>query len=144
MKKLFIALCMAGVAAGFTACGTSRTAVASLDALNGEWKIVKVGDKDVKAAPGEKEAFIGLNVKEKRLYGNTSCNNLLGGFEADAKKGKISFGQAGSTRMMCPDMETEGKVLDAINKTRSFEMEKGGKLVFKSEDGKALMTMEKK
>lgn len=144
MKKLFVALCLTCMAAGFTACGTSRTAVASADALNGEWKIVNVGGKDVKAAPGEKEAFIGLDVKEKRLYGNTGCNNLTGGFEADAKKGTISFGQAGSTRMMCPDMDTEGKVLDAINRTRSFDMKKGGEMEFKSEDGKVLMTMEKK
>lgn len=135
---------MAGVFAGLTSCGTSRTAVTSIDALNGEWKIIEVGGHGVKAVPGEKEAFIGLDAKDKRLYGNTSCNNLLGGFEADAKNGKISFEHAGSTRMMCADMETEGRVLDAINKTRSFEMQKNGKLVFKGEDGKTLMKMKKR
>ena len=144
MRKLFISLCMAGTLAGLASCGTSRTAVTSIDALNGEWKIIEVGGHGVKAVPGEKEAFIGIDAKGKRLYGNTSCNNLVGGFEADAKKGKISFGQAGSTRMMCADMETEGKVLDAINKTRSFKMGKGGTLTFKGEDGKPLMKMKKK
>ena len=135
---------MAGALMGLSSCKTAGGAVSSLNALDGEWKITEVDGQAVKAVPGEKEAFIGLNVKEMRLYGNTSCNNLIGGFEADVRNGKIHFGQAGSTRMMCPDMETEGKVLDAINKTRSFDMEKGGKLVFKDEGGKPLMKMEKK
>ena len=143
MKKLFISLCMAGMLTGIASCGTSREA-SSIKTLDGEWRVVEVAGHPVKHVPGEKEAFIGLNVKEKRLYGNTSCNNLTGGFEADAKNGKISFGQAGSTRMMCHDMETERKVLDAINKTASFEMQGKGKMLFKSADGRQLMKLEKK
>ena len=144
MRKLFISLCMAGMLAGLTSCGTSRVALTSIDALNGEWKITEVDGQGVKPLPGEKEAFIGLNAKEMRLYGNASCNSLIGGFEADVKNGTISFGNTGTTQMMCPAMETEGKVLQALGKTKSFELQKGGKLVFKADDGKTLMKMEKK
>ena len=94
--------------------------------------------------PAQKEAFIGFNLKKNRLYGNTGCNNLVGGIQADPAKGTMSFGQTGSTRMMCPDMDTEQKVLGAMGKVARYEIPKGGKLSLKADDGKAVMTLEKR
>ncbi len=144
MKKLFITMCMAGALAAMTSCGTARNAAATLDALDGEWKITEVEGQALKAVPGEKEAFIGFNVKEQRLYGCTGCNNLVGGINADPKQGAIDFGQTGSTRMMCADMETENKVLAAMGKTAKYEITPDGKMILKTADGKAVMTLEKK
>ena len=50
--------------------------------------------------------FIGFDVAQKRIYGNSGCNRMMGSFEADSlKPGTLKFGQIGSTRMMCPDMK---------------------------------------
>lgn len=144
MKKSLIALFMAGTLAGLSSCGTARNATGSIKALDGEWKITEVDGQGISSTDNDNEAFIGLDVKEMRLYGSTSCNRLLGGFEADAKKGTISFGQTGSTRMMCPDMETERKVLDAIGKVTKYEIAPDGKMAFKSADGTTVMKLEKK
>ena len=38
----------------------------------------------------------------------------------------ISFPGVASTMMACPDMETEGKVLKAINEVKSFDVLSGG------------------
>lgn len=144
MKKLFVTLFIAGALASVCACSTSRKAMSSLDALNGEWKIVEVEGYAISPKAGEKEAFIGFDVKENRLYGNTSCNNLVGGIQADAKKGTISFGQTGSTRMMCADMETEQKVLGAMGKVAKYEITSDGKMNLKTDNGTTVMTLQKK
>lgn len=144
MKKMFIALCAAGALAGLSSCKTAQNAASTIDALDGEWKITTVEGQPVTPKAGEKEAFIGFKVKENRLYGNTGCNNLVGGIQADAKKGTMSFGQTGSTRMMCPDMETEQKVLGAMGKVTKYEITKDGRMSLKAEDGKVVMTLEKR
>ena len=140
MKRLFSTLCAAGALACVCSCGTARKAAATIDALDGEWRIVEVEGQALSPKAGEKEAFIGFNVKENRLYGNTGCNNLVGGLQADAKKGTISFGQAGSTRMMCADMETEQRVLGAMGKVGKYEISADGTMTLETADGKAVMT----
>ena len=144
MRKLFITLCMGGALCAMTSCGTARNAALTLGALDGEWKITSVEGEALSPKAGEKEAFIGFSVKDKRLYGCTGCNNLVGGINADPKKGTIDFGQTGSTRMMCADMETERKVLDAMGKTGKYEITADGKMTFKTADGKTVMTLEKR
>ena len=78
MKKPLIALCMAGVLAVMTSCGTARNAASTLGALDGEWKITTIDGQALTQKAGEKEAFIGFSVKDNRLYGCTGCNNLVG------------------------------------------------------------------
>ena len=46
--------------------------------------------------------------------------------------------------MMCPDMDTEQKVLGAMGKVARYEITKGGKMSLKAEDGKVVMTLEKR
>lgn len=144
MRKLFIAACAAGMTLSLASCGTQRKAAATTASLDGEWKIISVEGQAITPKAGEKEAFIGFDAKENRIYGNTGCNNLVGGLQADAKKGTISFGQTGSTRMMCADMETEQKVLGAMGKVEKYEITADGKLNFKTAGGETVMTLEKK
>lgn len=144
MKKVFVALCMTGLLAAATSCKTSGSAASSVSALNGEWKITQVNGQDISKADNENEAFIGFDVDKKSMYGNTSCNHIFGQLDADAKKGTISFGNVGSTRMMCHDMKTEEQVLKAVNETKSFELNGSKELTLKSADGKVLMTLQKR
>ena len=83
-------------------------------------------------------------MKEKRVYGNAGCNRMTGSFEIDSlHPGKIQFGQIGTTRMMCPDMETESKVLQALDNVTGYtETDQG--LSLTDAEGKALMTLEKR
>lgn len=144
MRKLFISACMAGLLAAVSSCGTSRNASSSIKALDGEWKITTIDGQALSPQPGEKVAFIGFDVKENRIYGNTGCNNLLGGLQADAANKTITFGQSGSTRMLCPHMETEQKVLEAMGKVGRYEITGKGKMSLMTADGKTVMTLEKR
>lgn len=142
MKKVFVALCMAGLLAATTSCKTSNSAASSVSALNGEWKITEVNGQSITKA--DNEAFMGFDVEKKSMYGSTSCNRIFGQLDADAKKGTISFGTVGSTRMMCPDMKTEEQVLKAVNEVKAYELKDNSTLTLKSADGKVLMTLQKR
>lgn len=144
MKKVFVALCMTGLLAATTSCKTSNNAATSTSALNGEWKITEVNGQNITKTKNPNEAFIGFDVAKKSMYGSTSCNLFFGELNADANKGTISFGNVGSTRMMCEDIKTEEQVLKAVNETKSYELKGGKKLTLKSADGKVLMTLQKR
>lgn len=144
MKKVFVALCMAGLLAATTSCKTSNSAASSVSALNGEWKITEVNGQSITKADNDNEAFIGFDVEKKSMYGSTSCNRIFGQLDADAKKGTISFGTVGSTRMMCHDMKTEEQVLKAFNEVKAYELKNNSTLTLKSADGKVLMTLQKR
>lgn len=144
MKKVFVALCMTGLVAAVTSCKTSNNAATSTSELNGEWKITEVNGQNITKTKNPNEAFIGFDVAKKSMYGSTSCNSFFGELNADANKGTISFGNAGSTRMMCEDIKTEEQVLKAVNETKSYELKGGKKLTLKSADGKVLMTLQKR
>lgn len=114
LKVIGAALFMGIVAAS---CHSSRTALQP-EALNGEWNIMTVGDKQATAA---KQPYIGMDIEAKRLYGCAGCNRIIGSVETEpGKAGQVSFGKVGSTRMLCPDMDTESAVLEALNKVSGY------------------------
>lgn len=116
----------------------------SLSALNGEWNITEVDGKQISM---NKMPFIGFDVAQKRMYGNSGCNRMTGSLEADSlKPGTLKFGQIGSTRMMCPDMQTEQSVLAALDKVTSYQTvsDQPETIALCDRDGKPLMTLEKK
>lgn len=53
-----------------------------------------------------------------KINGNASCNNIIGSYESDGKY-KIRI-TAATTRKMCPDMEVETALLQALEKTNNF------------------------
>ena len=141
MKKTFLkaaVLLCAGI--GMTACGSGKQAVQAID-LTGEWNIVTVNGDTIKA---ENTPYLGLDMAEKRLYGNAGCNRMMGTFEADSlQPGKIKFGQIGTTRMMCPDMDTESKVLQALNSVQGYT-ETGQGIALTDAEGNAVLTLKKR
>lgn len=86
--------------------------------------------------------YIGLDVDGKRIYGNAGCNRMMGGLELDSlKPGVIHFTQVGATRMMCPDMDVETKVLGVLDKVNGYVETPEG-IALTDADGKTLMNLE--
>ena len=120
-----------------------KEADVKLSVLNGEWKIKEV---DGEAIPSgmEKQPFIAFDVKKKTIHGNAGCNLINGGFETNADNAKsISFPGVASTMMACPDMETEGKILKAINEVRSFGVLSGGGIGLYDANNALVVVLEK-
>ena len=84
-------------------CGSSKNTLQT-SALEGEWNIITVNGKE---AIADKEPYIGMDMKENRIYGCAGCNRIMGSIQVDKDKaGRLSFGQVASTRMLCSDMAT--------------------------------------
>ena len=120
-----------------------KEADVKLSVLNGEWKIKEVNGEAIPSGM-EKQPFIAFDVKKKTIHGNAGCNLINGGFETSTSNAKsISFPGVASTMMACPDMETEGKVLKAINEVKSFDVLSSGGIGLYDANGALVIVLEK-
>lgn len=134
MKKTLISAA-AFAAVLLSSCGTASKSVD----ISGEWNVVSVEGKEVTGNP-----YIGFDMENGRLYGNAGCNRIMGGVEIDSvNPGHIGLTNTGATRMMCPDMETEQKVLEALNEVAGYKASATG-VELTDKDGKVLMSLEKR
>lgn len=152
MKKLVFLSVIMGVAGLFSACSSSKK-VADVSVLAGEWTIAEVKGEPISAATPQRAPYIGFDMAAKRISGNSGCNRMMGSFLVDSlKPGSLSFTPMASTRMACPDMDTEQKVLAALGEVKSFELlscEKQAedavcKVALCDEQGTQLMLLQKK
>ena len=136
MKKLFVSAAIMS-AVFMSSCGTSGNSVD----LSGEWNIVSVEGQNISS---ESDPFIGFDTKEGRIYGNAGCNRIMGVLEIDSvNPGHIVLSNVAATRMMCPDIKTEQKVMAALNSVSGFQSStKGVDLTDKS--GKIVLSLEKR
>jgi len=118
----------------FVSCGASKQSVSSL--ISGRWNIVEVNGEKVTS---DKNPFIEFDTTEGRLHGNAGCNNFNAAYKLDpAKASSLQLLPAASTMMACPNMETEGKVLKALENVASAKkagsalqlLDKNGAVVF--------------
>ena len=87
--------------------------------LNGEWTIVSIDTMNV---PESAEAFLGFNITEQLIYGNTGCNHLTGSMPTQVNASTPIFGAIGSTRRMCADMTVENALLPAMAQVLDFKI----------------------
>ena len=140
MKKVVLKTVIILCTGVFAACGSSKKAM-QVVALDGEWNIIAVNGDKIESATSP---YLGFDMDENRLYGNAGCNRMTGSFEVDTlNPGKIHFGTIGTTRMMCPDMETEQKVLAALEKVTACSGDKTS-LSLNDAEGKTVMMLEKR
>ena len=82
--------------------------------LTGEWNILTVGEQIIDTTKEEFIPFIGFDSAKNQIYGNAGCNNFFATMILDSVNSKIQFTNAGSTRMMCSNMETEQAILQSL------------------------------
>lgn len=137
-KKMLFAATTAAVL--LASCQVSRKAVSSAR-IAGEWNIVEVNGEAVKAQP---YPYIGFDTKNSRIYGNSGCNHITGGFELKGKSGKITLGQMASTMMAGPDMELEQHVLAALSSVKRIGHAGADKLALYDAGKRPVMQLEKR
>ena len=137
MKKGMISLSV--LCAGFLmiSCGTGRNSLSSVS-LDGEWNIIEVDGTALNAAESALPT-IGFDGANHRIYGNSGCNRMMGTYETHSSKpGSLHFGPLGSTRMACPDMTVENRILGALKKVAAYKTVNGTKSTNLSEGTLAL------
>ena len=93
----------------------------------------------------ENTPFLAFNVAEKRVHGNAGCNTVNGNLvQEEGNPASLKFDQMISTMMSCPNMDTEGKIMEALGKVRSFAIDADGNLSLLDENGQEVAGLEKK
>ena len=76
MKKLVLKMMAVCAGALIVSCGSGKNML-SVSSLDGEWNITEVDGQKIST---ERMPFIGFDVAQKRIYGNSGCNRMMGRF----------------------------------------------------------------
>ena len=143
MKKT-ISSAAAGMALLALAASCSATQNMNISELSGRWEITAVEGKAVEmTVPDAEIPYLGFDTATGRLTGNAGCNSIKGAFVAGNGDGKITFDKIASTRMMCPDMNVEQSVLQALDKVTGYKKTGAGNVVLTGDNGTPLVSLRK-
>lgn len=106
--------------------------------INTYWRIVRIGDMDVAAAPNRREPHVVLNGGQASGYRATvGCNTLRGEYRLGG--GRIAFAPPAMTRIACPPPldRLERRLLDVLDRTANWRIVANDLELF-GEDGATL------
>lgn len=140
MKKvIFYVLFIPAFIGMMFACSDVKTDAKKLE---GKWNVVEV--------KGEKLMEEGLpqmnfNMAENKLHGNTGCNifNTTVNLDSDDVS-SITINSAATTMMACPNMDVEGKVLQAMEEVKGVKAGKNeNEMCLVDQNGNVLFVLQK-
>ncbi len=137
MNKTIFAIAAAACLASCSSTKRTTDSNANISIFN-EWYIETIGGQAIKDGVNP---FVALDQAASTYSGNAACNMMNGKFECDTDKGTISFSHAVTTRMYCPDMETETTVLNALGQVSAYSINNEGTMTFTNNDGTPVMTL---
>ncbi|MDR0364639.1 MAG: copper resistance protein NlpE N-terminal domain-containing protein [Bacteroidales bacterium] len=85
---------------------------------NRRWKLTELSGKAIT----DNKAFITIDTKEGRAFGNGGCNNFTAAYELDEATGRLRFSKIATTQMACIDMETETAFLEILENIDNYSM----------------------
>ncbi|WP_290541307.1 META domain-containing protein [Alistipes sp.] len=96
-----------------------------------EWQLIQLGGKTIK--PQEGKFTVTLLAEGNRVTGTGACNNLTGSYKTDGKR-TLKIESLGSTKMACPDGETEDAFIQMLESVTHYDMD--GPMLLLLSDGK--------
>lgn len=140
MKKVIFYVLLVPMCIGMIfACSDAKTDAKKLE---GKWNVVEV--------KGEKLMEEGLpqmnfNMAENKLHGNTGCNIFNTTVNLDSSDvSSITINPAATTMMACPNMEVEGKVLQAMEEVKGVKAGKNeNEMCLVDQSGNVLFVLQK-
>ena len=99
-------------------------------ALEGtEWRLVDIGGQPSPAgADTTRHPGFTLLAEGRKVQGSGGCNRMTGTYQLDGQK--LKFGPLATTRMACPDMQTETAFLKALQATTRYEISGSSLMLF--------------
>lgn len=90
------------------------------DLEGSRWVLVRLGDRAVPPEEGKPEPYFVLQPSTKQMAGHGGCNRLSGGYEI--KGDALQLGDVTTTRMACPESETETAFLNALESVERWQL----------------------
>ncbi|WP_242927400.1 META domain-containing protein [Pontibacter vulgaris] len=124
----------------FSACTIKTTTVAGEQSSIGGsyWVLLSLEGQDVQTAKDTRMAYIRFEEGKGEVKGYTGCNNFFGKYTVQGTTLRLSG--IGSTRMMCPNIEQENKMLGLLQRIDSYKI--ADKLLTLYADGQAVATFQ--
>ncbi len=121
---------------------TSSGVMSASEELNGIWIWQRTILNDGTIISPKKVGDFTLNFREdKRVSGETDCNNFSGSYSFD-NMGNLNFGPLATTMMYCDGSE-EKIFTDFINKSKRYEINSSGDLILFLSDGSGYLIFKK-
>lgn len=89
---------------------------------NTYWRIVRIGDEEIRPADGRRESNLILRTTEAQFRATVGCNQLAGSYETTGDM--LRFSQAASTMMACPPPldQLEHRLAETLVNTRAWRI----------------------
>lgn len=110
--------------------------------LQGKWNVVSVYCIPIPETM-ENTPFLIFDTKENKISGNAGCNRLNGKLIISENNDSISIPPLMTTRMACPDMETENNILSALGNVRTFGKLDNERIALYSNGGTEVLVLQK-
>ena len=108
-----------------------------IDFLNGPWQVVAINGKKIDVP----EARLIFDVAANTVTGNAGCNRLNGELTRNPRlSASVQFSNLATTRMTCPDIETESALLIALEEVTHARQKKDAAVLLDA-SGKQLVKL---
>ena len=91
----------------------------------------------------ENTPFLIFDTKGNKISGNAGCNRLNGKLIISETNDSISIPPLMTTRMACPDMETENNILSALGNVKTFGKLDSERIALYSDGGAEILVLQK-
>lgn len=91
--------------------------------LDGEWTISEVNGRKV---TGEERPYMTFSTSEGRIYGSNGCNIINGDYNISDSGNALTFTNVITTQRACADAPFEYEINQALDKVKSYSVEKKG------------------
>lgn len=106
--------------------------------LNGTWSVASIEDEAVNVP----DMKLVIDVDEGKLHGNTGCNIINGTLDTDMDSpNSISFQEIAMTKMACPDMNYETRLLVALEAASKAKPIDKNKVLLIDDQNKVVLTL---
>lgn len=102
-----------------------------------EWKLHSLETQALEEPNQDERPIMRFDLAQMQVLGTGGCNRYSGGFVAEGAD-RLRFLSLASTRMACPEMETEARFMQALEKVAFFRLDAEG-LSFFDEESQELL-----
>lgn len=109
-----------------------------IDYLNGAWQVVAVNGKGINVA----SARLVFDVDANTVSGNVGCNRMRGDIARNPQvSAALQLTNLSTTRMTCPDIQTESSLLIALEEVTAARQTDSGKVELLDAAGHPVVTL---
>lgn len=119
LRKIVLLTAAAALVAGCCPCRSYQKKTRR-PLIGTQWQLIQLGGKSIRPEAGN--YTLTFDGEENRIAGTDACNRITGTYRTDETRA-LKIGPLGSTRMACPDLQTEQAFTAALEAATHYDMD---------------------